>query len=85
MFLADDGLLIGYFQTDSLEAAQAGMAASEVNARRQAQMAPFFRNLDGVPDTGFARLPEAFHLGEQLAREPGVARLTWPGLASYPL
>lgn len=71
LFLADDGLLIGYFETDSLEAAQAGTTATEVNARWQAEMAPFFRNLDGAPDTGFARLFEAFPLGEQLAGSQG--------------
>ncbi len=62
LFLADDGLLVGYFETESLDAALAGMAATEANARWQAEMAPFFRNLDGAPDTGFARLPEIFHL-----------------------
>ena len=39
LFLRPDGLLIGYVETPSLEAAQAGMAATEVNARWQAEMA----------------------------------------------
>jgi L-rhamnose mutarotase len=67
IFLRDDGLLIGYFETPSLEAAQAGMAATEVNDRWQAEMADFFVGLDGAPDTGFLRLREIFNLDDQLA------------------
>ena len=67
LFLRDDGLLIGYFETPSLEAAQAGMAATEVNARWQAEMAEFFDDLgDARPDTGFVQLREVFHLEDQL-------------------
>ena len=67
LFLRPDGLLIGYFETPSLEAAQAGMAATEVNARWQAEMGEFFVDLDGVsPDEGFLRLSEVFHLEDQL-------------------
>lgn len=67
LFLRDDGLLIGYFKTPSLEDAQAGMAATEVNARWQAEMAPFFEDLgEARPDTGFLRLREVFHLEDQL-------------------
>lgn len=58
-----DGTLIGYLETPDLEAAKAGMAATEVNARWQAEMAEFFEALDGLrPDEGFLRLPEIFHL-----------------------
>ena len=68
LFLRPDGLLIGYFETDSLEQAQAGMAATEVNARWQAEMAEFFVDLgDARPDTGFVELEEIFHLEDQLA------------------
>jgi L-rhamnose mutarotase len=68
LFLRDDGLLIGYVETESLAAAQAGMAATEVNARWQAEMAGFFVDLDGAaPDTGFLRLVEVFNLDDQLA------------------
>ena len=66
LFLRPDGLLIGYFETPSLEAARAGMAATEVNARWQAEMAEFFVELDGAPDTGFLQLTEVFHLEDQL-------------------
>ena len=67
LFLRADGLLIGYVETPSLEAAVAGMARTEVNARWQAEMAPFFEELDGVPpDQGFLLLDEVFHLEDQL-------------------
>ena len=63
IFLRDDGLLFGYFETPDLDAALAGMAATDVNARWQAEMAPFFENLGGQrPDEGFLRLEEIFHL-----------------------
>ncbi len=63
LFLRGDGLLVGYFETPSLEAALAGMAAREVNERWQASMAPFFEGLDGrAPDQGFLTLTEVFHL-----------------------
>ena len=56
LFLRDDGLLIGYVETDDLDAAQAGMDATEVNARWQAEMAEFFEDLEGrAPDEGFLR------------------------------
>ena len=63
LFLRDDGLLFGYFETpDSLQAAQAGMAREEVNARWQAKMAPYFENLGGAyPDQGLIELEEIFH------------------------
>lgn len=66
LFLGEDGLLIGYLETEDLAAAQAGMAAAEVNARWQAEMAPFFEDLDLPPDQGFLRLTEVFHLEDQL-------------------
>ena len=68
LFLRPDGLLIGYVETPSIEQAQAGMAATEVNARWQAEMAEFFVDLGGaMPDTGFVQLEEVFHLEDQLA------------------
>jgi len=67
LFLRPDGLLIGYFETPSLEAARTGMAAREVNARWQAEMAELFEDLDGLaPDEGFLELTEIFHLEDQL-------------------
>ena len=70
LFLREDGLLIGYFETPDLQAALAGMEATDVNARWQAEMAEFFVDLgDARPDTGFTQLAEIFHLEDQLDRE----------------
>jgi len=62
LFLNPDGLLVGYFETEDLDAALAGMAATEVNTRWQARMAPFFEGLPGQPDEGIVPLAEVFHL-----------------------
>lgn len=75
LFLRRDGLLIGYFETPSLEDALAGMAGTEVNRRWQTEMAEFFVDLgDERPDTGFLRLEEVFHLEDQLGRSDGNKR-----------
>ncbi|GER22239.1 L-rhamnose mutarotase [Zafaria cholistanensis] len=68
LFLRPDGLLIGYFETEDLAAAQAAMAATEVNGRWQAEMREFFEDLEGAPDEGFVQLEEVFNLEEQLGR-----------------
>ncbi|EXU61741.1 L-rhamnose mutarotase [Streptomyces sp. PRh5] len=63
LFLREDGLLVGYLETEDFEAAQAAMAATEVNARWQAEMAPLFEALDGAkPDEAMRPLTEVFHL-----------------------
>lgn len=62
LFLRPDGLLVGYFETDDLDATLAGMAATDVNTRWQTEMAPFFEQLDGKPDEGIVPLTEVFHL-----------------------
>ncbi|MGJ3558428.1 L-rhamnose mutarotase [Streptomyces sp. INA 01156] len=63
LFLRDDGLLVGYLETEDFEAAKAGMEATEVNARWQAEMAPLFESLDGTrPDEAMRLLTEVFHL-----------------------
>jgi L-rhamnose mutarotase len=41
LFLRPDGMLVGYFETPSVEAARAGMAATEVNPRWQPEMAEY--------------------------------------------
>lgn len=63
LFLAGDGLLVGYLETDDFEAAKARMAEREVNTRWQAEMAEFFEGLEtGAADSDMAPLPEVFHL-----------------------
>jgi L-rhamnose mutarotase len=63
LFVRDDGLLVGYVESDDLDAAQRAMAATDVNRRWQAEMARFFVGLDGrPPDEGLLLLEEVFHL-----------------------
>lgn len=67
LFVRADGLLIGYFETPSLELALEGMNRTDVNGRWQADMAGFFTELgDNTPDQGFLELEEIFHLEDQL-------------------
>ncbi|MFJ6633644.1 L-rhamnose mutarotase [Streptomyces sp. NPDC091376] len=63
LFLRDDGLLVGYLETEDFAAAQAAVGATDVNARWQAEMAGFFEALDGAtPDEAMRPLTEVFHL-----------------------
>lgn len=63
LFLREDGLLVGYFETPSLKKALKGMARTEVNERWQREMAEFFESLEGRrPDESFLRLEEVFYL-----------------------
>lgn len=64
LFLRDDGLLFGYFETpQSLQAAQVAMAQTEVNTRWQDVMSPYFEIPEGAhPDEMFVELEEIFHL-----------------------
>lgn len=66
IFMRADGLLIGYFETEDLQANLDGMAATEVNARWQAAMADHFVDLDAPADQAFQYLDEVFNLDEQL-------------------
>lgn len=63
LFLRDDGLLIGYLETDDFQAALDGMARLEVNTRWQAEMLPFFADTDGTAaDQAIQPITEVFHL-----------------------
>lgn len=44
LFLRDDGLLVGYFETPDLERAGAAMAEREINRRWQSEMREFFED-----------------------------------------
>ena len=63
LFIRDDGLLFGYFETpESLQAAQAAMAQTEVNARWQTLMSPYFEIPPNAhPDQMLVELEEVFH------------------------
>ena len=72
LFVRDDGLLVGYVESDDLDAAREAMERTGANARWQAEMAGFFTGLDGRrPDEGFLQLDEVFHLEDQLNPSEG--------------
>lgn len=71
LYLAEGGTLIGYYETDDDAAAQAYLAASDVAARWEAEMARFFVGLDGRPDQAAVPLVEIFHLEDQIAAGSG--------------
>lgn len=63
LFMRDDGMLFGYFETpDNFQAALEGMAAEQVNDQWQAEMAHFFEGTGGPADTQMKELVEVFHL-----------------------
>ncbi|HVO58229.1 MAG TPA: L-rhamnose mutarotase [Dongiaceae bacterium] len=67
LFLREDGMLVGYLETEDFERARAGMAAKDVNARWQREMAEFFvaPRMNGRelrPDEAMTPLEEVFHV-----------------------
>ena len=59
----EDGLVVGYLETDDFASATAEMAQNAVNERWQASMAEYFQAADGAhPDESMQRLTEYFHL-----------------------
>ncbi|HET8779594.1 MAG TPA: L-rhamnose mutarotase, partial [Agromyces sp.] len=62
LFLRDDGMLIGYYETDDDAASQRALESDPRTAAWEAEMADFFIALDGArPDQGAPRLTEVFH------------------------
>lgn len=63
LFLREDGLLVGYLETDDFSGALRRMAEQDVNSRWQAAMQDYFEALEGSrPDERMLRLEEIFHL-----------------------
>ena len=63
LFLRDDGLLVGYVETEDFAKSLRDMASTEVNARWQAEMAQYFEDPAGRnADEQMQPLPEIFHL-----------------------
>lgn len=64
LFMRDDGLLFGYFETpDSFDSALSGMEQEPINALWQDFMAPFFESAAGThADKMMVELEEIFHL-----------------------
>lgn len=62
LFLREDGLLFGYFESpNGLAQAQALMEQKDANTRWQQFMAPYFEE-NVRPDESFVELEEIFHL-----------------------
>lgn len=63
LFLRQDGLLVGYFETSDFEQAQNMMKEHPVNTRWQHEMATYFDEVQiGSVDDSLAPLTEVFHL-----------------------
>ena len=63
LFITSAGAVIGYLECEDFDAARTAMEKTEVNARWQREMLPFFEGLDGRrPDEGLMLLDEIFHL-----------------------
>lgn len=66
IFLAPDGLLIGYYETDDDAASAAALAADPRTQAWEAESARFFESLEGRADQAAPSLTEVFNLDEQL-------------------
>ena len=66
LFLRPDGLLIGYYETDSVERSQALLEADPRTAAWEAEMSDFFISLEGRPDQSAVELEEIFNLQTQI-------------------
>ena len=63
LFLREDGLLIGYVETEDFQRARAEMSKTDVNARWQAEMKDFFVSATGLTaDRQMQPIGEVFHL-----------------------
>jgi len=66
LFLREDGLLFGYYETDDDAASQAALAADPRTAPWEAEMSDFFIDADGRPDQAATPLESVFNLEDQL-------------------
>jgi L-rhamnose mutarotase len=63
LFMREDGLLFGYFETpEGFQAALDGIAKEEINASWQEFMGPFFEGAGDHADKMMVELEEVFHL-----------------------
>lgn len=68
IFLGDDGLLVGVYETEDRDATDARLARNEVAARWEADMARLFGDgFEGRADQNARELREVFNLETQLA------------------
>lgn len=69
LFLREDGLLVGYFETDSDDDGDGYLANSAIAERWEREMAPFFFDHGARPDQNIERLTQVFDLEGQLGSE----------------
>ena len=63
LFLAPDGLLVGYVEAEDFAQARQAMEATDVNRRWQRSVAELFESPSGArADTSMQLLEEVFHL-----------------------
>jgi L-rhamnose mutarotase len=63
LFLQPDGLVVGYVEADDFKKCHEAMKNHPINARWQAEMAPFFESPNGgTADDFMYPLEEVFHL-----------------------
>jgi L-rhamnose mutarotase len=63
LFLREDGLMVGYLETEDFERSREEMGRRDINAKWQREMGPFFQNPPGIsPDRAMMPLEEVFHL-----------------------
>lgn len=67
IFHRGGGELVGYFETDDLDASTRYLAASDIAERWEAEMTPFFVAVEGRADQNLTTLTEVFNLADQLA------------------
>lgn len=67
LFIGDDGLLVGYFETDSPDDGEGYLAASTVAERWEHTMAKYFFDDGSRPDQNIERLTQIFDLDGQRA------------------
>ncbi|MBP2436642.1 L-rhamnose mutarotase [Microbacterium amylolyticum] len=71
IFHIGGGELIGVYETDDDAASQRYLASSDIAARWEAEMAPFFVAQTGRADQNAETFPEIFHLDSQLRAANG--------------
>ena len=72
VFLGDDGLLVGYYETDDVRASNDYLSRSVVATEWEASMQEFFYQDERI-DQSARTLPAVFSLDDQLAVAAGAA------------
>lgn len=67
-WVTPDGLFVGYFEAENPVEALARLASTDVDARWQLTMQPYFTERPGATTSGLELLTEAFDLADSLAR-----------------